>query len=33
MQTANVVANEPRLRAEYENFQGKSYKHIQGRDQ
>ena len=32
MQAANVVANEPRLRAEYENFQGKSYKHIQGRD-
>ena len=28
-QAANVVANEARLRAEYENFQGKDYKHIQ----
>ena len=27
-QAANV-ANEARLRAEYENFQGKDYKHIQ----
>ena len=25
---ANVVKNEARLRAEYENFQGKDFKHL-----
>ena len=28
-EAAKVVANEAHLRAEYENFQGKGYKHIQ----
>ena len=27
-QTANVVKNEAKLREEYENFQGKGFKHI-----